>query len=138
MRSAQNMSGYFERPEADAEIFRGGWLHTGDVGYLDGGGFLHILSRKTDMIISAGENIYCAEVERVLTQHPHVMEAATFGVPDARLGEKLVAVVVARAGSRTGRGAAAKTSAPGGWHPTRFRANGASTPARSSAPPPAR
>ncbi len=104
VRSAQNMRGYFERPDADAEIFRGGWLHTGDVGYLDGTGFLHILSRKTDMIISAGENIYCAEVERVLTQHPHVMEAATFGVPDARLGEKLVAVVVARVG--TGLGAA--------------------------------
>jgi acyl-CoA synthetase (AMP-forming)/AMP-acid ligase II len=99
VRSAQNMSGYFERPEADAEIFRGGWLHTGDVGYLDDTGFLHILSRKTDMIISGGENIYCAEVERVLTQHPHVMEAATFGVPDARMGEKLVAVVVARLGT---------------------------------------
>jgi long-chain acyl-CoA synthetase len=98
VRSAQNMSGYFERPEADAEIFRSGWLHTGDVGYLDGTGFLHILARKTDMIISGGENIYCAEVERVLTQHPHVIEAATFGVPDARLGEKLVAVVVARMG----------------------------------------
>ena len=99
VRSAQNMSGYFERPEADAEIFRGGWLHTGDIGYLDGTGYLHILSRKTDMIISAGENIYCAEVERVLTQHPHVREAATFGVPDARLGEKLLAVVVARGGA---------------------------------------
>ena len=99
VRSAQNMRGYFERPEADAEIFRGGWLHTGDVGFLDDKGFLHILSRKTDMIISAGENIYCAEVERVLTQHPHVKEAAAFGVPDARLGEKLVAVVVAQAGT---------------------------------------
>jgi len=99
VRSAQNMSGYFERPEADAEIFRGGWLHSGDVGYLDSGGFLHILARKTDMIISAGENIYCAEVEGVLTQHPQVMEAATFGVPDPRLGEKLLAVVVARAGA---------------------------------------
>ena len=54
------------------------------------------------MIISGGENIYCAEVERVLTQHPHVMEAATFGVPDARLGEKLVAVVVARVGTELG------------------------------------
>src|SRR4029077_584772 len=51
VRSAQNMNGYFERPEADAEIFRGGWLHSGDVGYLDSGGFLHILARKTDMII---------------------------------------------------------------------------------------
>jgi acyl-CoA synthetase (AMP-forming)/AMP-acid ligase II len=100
VRSAQNMRGYFERPEADAEIFRGGWLHTGDVGYLDGAGFLHILSRKTDMIISGGENIYCAEVERVLTQHPDVMEAATFGLPDERLGERLVAAVVPRTGAQ--------------------------------------
>jgi long-chain acyl-CoA synthetase len=97
VRSAQNMIGYFERPEANAAIFRGGWLHTGDVGRLDRDGYLHIVSRKTDMIISGGENIYCAEVERVLTQHPQVLEAATFGMPDARLGEKLVAVIVARA-----------------------------------------
>jgi len=100
VRSAQNMIGYFEQPEANAAIFRGGWLHTGDVGFIDAEGFLHIVSRKSDMIISAGENIYCAEVERVLTQHPHVLEAAAFGRPDERLGEKLVAVIVARGGSQ--------------------------------------
>ena len=99
VRSAQNMNGYFERPEADAAIFRNGWLHTGDVGYLDEEGFLHIVARKTDMVISGGENIYCAEVERVLQQHPDVLEVATFGVPDARLGERLVAVIVRRAGA---------------------------------------
>jgi acyl-CoA synthetase (AMP-forming)/AMP-acid ligase II len=101
VRSAQNMNGYFERPEADAAIFRNGWLHTGDVGYLDAEGFLHIVARKTDMIISGGENIYCAEVERVLQQHPDVLEVATFGVPDARLGERLVAAIVRRAGADT-------------------------------------
>ena len=99
VRSAQNMHGYFERPEANAAIFRGGWLHTGDVGYLDPEGYLHIVSRQTDMIISGGENIYCAEVERVLNQHPDVLEVATFGVPDARLGERLVGVIVARRGA---------------------------------------
>ena len=99
VRSAQNMIGYWERAEADAAVFRGGWLHTGDVGYLDAAGFLHIVSRKTDMVISGGENIYCAEVERVLTQHPQVLEAVTFGVPDERLGEKLLAVIVARPGA---------------------------------------
>ena len=100
VRSAQNMHGYFERPEANAAILRGGWLHTGDVGYLDEEGYLHIVSRKTDMIISGGENIYCAEVERVLNQHPDVLEVATFGIADARLGERLAAVIVARAGAR--------------------------------------
>jgi long-chain acyl-CoA synthetase len=104
VRSAQNMNGYFERPEADAAIFRNGWLHTGDVGYLDEEGFLHIVARKTDMIISGGENIYCAEVERVLQQHPDVLEVATFGVPDARLGERLVAVVVRRRGAAAEEG----------------------------------
>ena len=98
VRSAQNMSGYFGRPEATAETFRGGWLHTGDVGFISAEGFLHLVGRKTDMIISGGENIYCAEVEQVLTQHPQVLEAATFGLPDERLGEKLVAVIVARGG----------------------------------------
>jgi acyl-CoA synthetase (AMP-forming)/AMP-acid ligase II len=99
VRSAQNMLGYWERPEADAAVFRAGWLRTGDIGYLDAEGFLHIIARMTDMIISGGENIYCAEVERVLTQHPQVQEVATFGVADARLGEKLLAVIVVREGA---------------------------------------
>jgi len=102
IRSAQNMIGYWDRPQEDARIFRGGWLHTGDVGLIDAEGFLHIISRKTDMIISGGENIYCAEVERVLTQHPQVLEAATFGIPDTRLGEKLLAVIVARGNAAIG------------------------------------
>ena len=102
IRSAQNMIGYWDRPQEDARIFRGGWLHTGDVGLIDAEGFLHIISRKTDMIISGGENIYCAEVERVLTQHPQVLEVATFGIPDTRLGEKLLAVIVARGNAAIG------------------------------------
>jgi long-chain acyl-CoA synthetase len=100
VRSAQNMSGYWAQPQADARVFRDGWLRTGDVGCIDDEGFLTIVSRKTDMIISGGENIYCAEVERILTQHPDVMEAATFGLPDERLGERLVAAVVPRAGTQ--------------------------------------
>jgi long-chain acyl-CoA synthetase len=93
------MNGYWAHPEADAQRLRGGWLHSGDLGRFDAHGRLHIVARKTDMVISAGENIYCAEVERVLTEHPQVLEAATFGVPDERLGERLIAVIVARAGS---------------------------------------
>ena len=70
-------------------------LFRSDVGYLDAEGFLYIVDRKKDMVISAGENIYCAEVERVLGEIPQVIECATFGVPDERMGERLVAVVVA-------------------------------------------
>ena len=98
VRGASVMRGYFDDPDATDAALRDGWLHTGDVGFVDADGFLYVVDRKKDMIISAGENIYCAEVERALVEHPHVLEASTFGVPDARLGEKLVAVVVPRAG----------------------------------------
>lgn len=98
VRGASVMREYFEDPAATAAALRDGWLHTGDIGYVDAEGFLYIVDRKKDMIISAGENIYCAEVERVLVEHPSVLEASTFGVADARLGEKLVAVVVPRNG----------------------------------------
>jgi acyl-CoA synthetase (AMP-forming)/AMP-acid ligase II len=93
VRGATVMSGYDNRPDANAEAFLDGWFRTGDVGYLDEDDRLYIVDRKTDMVISGGENIYCAEVERVLQQHPAVLEGSTFGVPDDRLGEKLVAVV---------------------------------------------
>jgi len=99
VRSVQNMRGYWECPEADAERVREGWLLSGDLGRFDERGLLYIVSRKSDMVISGGENIYCAEVEHVLTMHPQVLEAVTFGVPDDRLGEKLVAAVVARPGA---------------------------------------
>ena len=74
-----------------------GWFATGDLGYLDGDGLVYIVDRKTDMVISGGENIYCAEVERVMDQHPGVRESAAFGLPDERLGERLVATVVPQA-----------------------------------------
>ena len=74
-----------------------GWFATGDLGYLDEDGLVYIVDRKTDMVISGGENIYCAEVERVLDQHQGVRESAAFGLPDERLGEKLVATVVPHA-----------------------------------------
>jgi acyl-CoA synthetase (AMP-forming)/AMP-acid ligase II len=104
VRGATVMSGYDNRPEANAEAFMDGWLRTGDVGYLDDDQRLYIVDRKTDMVISGGENIYCAEVERVLLQHPAILEAATFGIPDDRLGEKLVAVLRLRAGESCSAG----------------------------------
>jgi steroid-24-oyl-CoA synthetase len=94
VRCAQVMSGYWNMPEETAEVLSDdGWFKTGDVGYVDEEGYLFIVDRKKDMVISGGENIYCAEVERVLSEIPEVSECATFGIPDDRLGELLVAVV---------------------------------------------
>lgn len=98
LRGATIMQGYYNQDEANAKCLRGGWYHSGDVGYLDEDGRLYIVDRQTDMIISSGENIYCAEVERVLLQHEAVHETVTFGIPDDRLGEKLIALVRLRDG----------------------------------------
>jgi acyl-CoA synthetase (AMP-forming)/AMP-acid ligase II len=94
------MKGYWNKPEATAEALRGGWLHTGDIGYMDEGGYLYITDRKKDMIISGGSNIYPREVEEVICQHPGVFEVAVIGVPDERWGEATKALVVARPGHR--------------------------------------
>ncbi|MCB2089197.1 MAG: AMP-binding protein, partial [Sphingomonadaceae bacterium] len=94
VRGAQVMLGYWDMPDETAAVLGAdGWLRTGDVGVLDEEGYLLIVDRKKDMVISGGENIYCAEVERVLSEIPEVSECATFGIPDERLGELLVAVV---------------------------------------------
>ncbi|MET8977933.1 AMP-binding protein [Streptomyces sp. NPDC004539] len=92
------MVGYYQDPEGTAEAFRDGWHHTGDVGYFDDGGYLHLVDRKKDLIISGGFNVYPAEVERVIAEAPGVADVAVIGVPDARWGEAVTAVVVARAG----------------------------------------
>ncbi len=99
LRGPMVMRGYHNRPEESAQILRGGWLHTGDVGYLDDDGFLFVVDRKKDMIIRGGENIYPAELEAVLHLHPGVAEAAVVGVPDAVYGENVVAFVVAKPGA---------------------------------------
>jgi len=93
------VKGYWNRPEATAEIFRDGWLKTGDLAMLDSEGFCTILDRAHDMLIRGGENIYCAEVENVLTQHPAVADAALVGLPHAILGEVPAAWVQMRAGA---------------------------------------
>lgn len=90
------MQGYHNRPEETAQILRDGWLHTGDVGYLDDDGFLFVVDRKKDMIIRGGENIYPAELEAVLHEHPSIADAAVVGVPDEVYGENVVAFVVVR------------------------------------------
>ncbi|MDA2805047.1 class I adenylate-forming enzyme family protein [Nocardiopsis suaedae] len=85
--------GYWNRPEATAETFKDGWLHTGDLGRLDEDGFLYIVDRAKDMIIRGGENVYCAEVEAAIHDHPAVGEVAVVGVPHEVFGEEVAAVV---------------------------------------------
>ncbi len=96
IRGPNVMRGYLGQPEATAEALRDGWLHTGDLGYLDADGYLVLVDRKKDMIIRGGENIYPKEIEAVLHQHPAVQEAAVVGRPDPVYGEQPVAYVLLR------------------------------------------
>ena len=98
-RGPQLMRGYWNQPEATAETLRGGWLHTGDAGMMDGEGYLVVQDRVKDMIVSGGENVYPREVEEVLFRHPAILEAAVIGVPDRRWGEAVKAIVVPRDGT---------------------------------------
>lgn len=88
------MQGYWNNPEATAEALRGGWLHTGDLGYMDAGGFVFVVDRLKDMIVTGGENVFSAEVENALSKHPAVASSAVIGVPDEKYGERVHAVVV--------------------------------------------
>jgi len=90
----QVAAGYHNRPEENAATFREGWLYTGDIGCLDEQGYLHVLDRKKDMVITGGENVYTREVEHVLHQHPGISAAAVVGIPDAKYGEALLAAIV--------------------------------------------
>lgn len=99
VRGPNVAAGYRDRPAATRAAFRNGWYHTGDLGTTDGNGFLTIVDRRKDMIISGGENVYSAEVESVLLRHPDISEAAVIGVPDDSFGEAVFAVLVARESS---------------------------------------
>ena len=96
MRSPSLMAGYWRKPEATAEVMRGDWYLTGDLGYRDDESYLYLVDRAKDMIVSGGENIYSTEVEDALANHPAVEEVAVFGVPDPRWGESVYAVVSVR------------------------------------------
>lgn len=98
------MTGYYGRPKESALALEGGWLHTGDIGFLDAEGYLYVLDRRTDMIVSGGENVYPAEVESALLSHPLMMEAGVVGVPDPSWGQVPVAFVVLKEGFKLDEG----------------------------------
>ena len=99
LRGENILKGYYKNEEATATAFRGGWFHTGDIGYRDADGFFYIVDRKSDMIIRGGENIYPREIDEVLYQHPAVAAAATIGVPDSLYGEEVAAFIVLKHGT---------------------------------------
>jgi fatty-acyl-CoA synthase len=100
LRGPHVCAGYWRRPDATAEVLRNGWFHTGDIVRRDEDGFYSIVGRAKDMIISGGENVYAAEVEAVLLDHPAVAEAAFVGIPDDRWGEVGVAAIIPRPGAQ--------------------------------------
>lgn len=102
-RGPQTMAYYWDRPEATAEVFRNGWLHTGDIGVMDEDGFFYIVDRKNDMLVSGGYNVYPREIEDVLMGYPGVSEAAVVGLPDEKWGDRVVAVVAGKAGLEVDR-----------------------------------
>jgi len=96
------MAGYYKRPDLTAKAIVDGWLHSGDLGYVDEDGYLFLVDRKKDMIISGGVNVYPRDIEEVAAQHPAVREVAVFGVEDARWGETPVAAVILHAPNAVG------------------------------------
>jgi acyl-CoA synthetase (AMP-forming)/AMP-acid ligase II len=100
VRGDSVMSGYWNLPEATDEAFRDGWLYTTDMAVMDAEGYVTIVDRKRDMIITGGENVYSVEVENELYSHPAVLEAAVIGVPDEKWGEAVKAVLVLKEGQQ--------------------------------------
>ena len=93
VRSDNVMRGYWNRPDLTAETVKNGWMMTGDAAHMDAHGFIYIVDRVKDMIISGGENVYSAEVEQAVYSHPAVLECAVIGVPDDKWGERVHAVI---------------------------------------------
>jgi fatty-acyl-CoA synthase len=100
VRTEANMSGYWNNPEATAQTIRDGWVFTGDMARVDEDGFIYLVDRKTDLIVSGALNVYPSEVERVLQTHPAIYECAVVGVPSDKWGEEVKAIVVLRPGAQ--------------------------------------
>jgi len=94
------MPGYYKRPDLTKKAIVDGWLHSGDLGYVDEDGFLYLVDRMKDMIISGGVNVYPRDIEEIVVQHPAVNEVAVFGAPDEKWGETPVAAVTLKPGSQ--------------------------------------
>jgi len=101
-RGANVMRGYWNDPQETSRAFQNGMFRTGDVGYRDADGYFYILDRLKDMIVTGGENVYSGEVEAVIYQHPAVLEAAVFGIPDPQWGELVTACIVRKPGQSLG------------------------------------
>ena len=100
IRGPNVVAGYWNKPEATAQTFVNGWLHTGDLARIDADGFVQIVDRKKDMVNRGGENVYCVEVENAMCAHPSIYECAVMGVPDTMMGEKVGAVIVLKPGAK--------------------------------------
>ena len=98
VRGPTVMQGYWGNPAATNEVLRGGWMHTGDLGWMDEAGYVTVVDRLKDMIITGGENVYSAEVENALSTHPAIAALAVIGLPDPKWGERVHAVIVLRSG----------------------------------------
>jgi long-chain acyl-CoA synthetase len=98
-RGGNLMTGYWKKPEATEDAFRGGWYHSGDAGYLDADGYLFLVDRVKDMIVTGGENVYSVEVENAIASHPAVEQVAVIGIPSEKWGEAVHAIVVLRSGA---------------------------------------
>lgn len=97
------MQGYYNRPDATADVLRNGWLYTGDIAYMDEEGYFYIVDRKKDLIISGGYNIYPREIDEVLYAHPKIKEAVSVGIPHETRGEIVKAYVVLEEGEKLSR-----------------------------------
>ncbi|MBV8983466.1 MAG: AMP-binding protein, partial [Acidimicrobiia bacterium] len=97
-RAGNFMDEYWKRPKETDEAFRGGWYHTGDMGKLDDQGYLYLIDRVKDMIVTGGENVYSVEVENAIANHPAVAQVAVIGIPNEKWGEQVHAIVVLKEG----------------------------------------
>ena len=100
VRSEHQMTRYFNRPEETDETLKKGWIYTGDIAKMDDEGYIFLVDRKNDMIITGGLNVFPGEVEQVLYRHPEVVEASAFGIPDEQWGESIIAAVALKPGSK--------------------------------------
>jgi len=103
-KAGNYMTEYWNQPEATAEAFRDGWYHTGDAGYLDEDGYLFLVDRIKDMIVTGGENVYCVEVENAISTHPAVSQVAVIGIPSEQWGEAVHAIVIVEQGAEVTAG----------------------------------